>query len=86
MNANEKQTMKTQTQTIDVMNMNEFLGHDPRICEMCEHRQAAVLMVARHEDHTTKTHVCLTCFELAESGGFADYEKDHLSPDRFNAC
>ncbi len=56
--------------TIDIMSVNEFLGHDPRICQVCEHRQAAVFMIARDHDHSAKAHVCLTCFQLAESSGF----------------
>ena len=59
------------TQSIDLMTLNEFLGHTERICEICQHRQAAVFMVAREGPHFAKAHVCLPCFELAESTGFA---------------
>jgi hypothetical protein len=55
------------TQIIDMISMADFLGHEPRLCEVCEHRQAAVFMLARNDERTAKAHVCLTCFELAES-------------------
>jgi len=59
-----------QTPTIDILSVNEFLGHEPRICEICEHREAAVLMLARDDVRTAKAHLCLECFEIAESQGF----------------
>ena len=56
--------------SIDICKLNEFLGHSPRLCEICQHRQAAVFMVVRREGRTAKAHSCLTCFELAEGNGF----------------
>ena len=32
------------TKSIDLMTLNEFLGHTERICEICQHGQAAVFM------------------------------------------
>ena len=67
--------------TIDIMSVNEFLGHEPRICEVCEHRQAEVFMIVRDEKLTAKAHVCLTCFELAENSGFDDIIQTASVPD-----
>jgi hypothetical protein len=54
-----------------MMSLNEFLGHRPCECEICKARPAAVFMIARNESRACKAHVCLTCFEIAESSGFA---------------
>jgi hypothetical protein len=48
-----------------------FLAHAERNCEICQGRQAAVFMVAREGANVAKAHVCLPCFELAETTGFA---------------
>ena len=67
--------------TIDILSVNEFLGHDSRTCEICEHRQAAVLMIAHDHTRTAKAHVCLTCFELAESSRFDAIIESTFPPD-----
>jgi hypothetical protein len=62
--------MKTM-KTIELHSLTDFLGHQPVQCEICHHREAAVFMVAREISHAAKAHVCLRCFELVESTGFA---------------
>ena len=72
--------------TIDITNLADFLGHQPLPCEICHHRGAAVLMIARDEElddaanetlrtehselRIQKAHVCSTCLEIAEQSNF----------------
>ena len=70
------------TNSIEMMSLNEFPGHEPCLCDMCQHRQAAVYLMATNEISTTNAHVCLTCFELAENSGF-DEIAESVSPQRY---
>jgi hypothetical protein len=59
------------TQIIEMISMADFLGHEPRICAVCEHRQA------RNDDRTA--HVCLPLFELDRSSDSNAMQKHEIS-------
>ncbi len=69
--------------TVSLHSVTDFLGHQPVQCEICHRRNAAVFMVAREGPHAAKAHVCLGCFELAESTGFASIVES-VSLQEFN--